>query len=318
MSNELYNYIIYHNKCIDGFSGFYLFLKSKKWAKESLIYPDQPFSKEIPPEIEGKNVIIIDVAYYPSIIKAIAKKARKLLFIDHHKSIRDGITKLKLKKPHVIIYDVNQSGVSLVWKHFFGNKKMPSFVKYIKDNDIGEWKYKETIPFILALKVKYELKPVNYNLKKWDKLFDEKEIKSLIEVGKIYQEHNNYLIDINSKKYSIMHFPSKKIADINNDTLNDIGEYKVAVVNGGCPTVSLLGKRIVETVDVDFCLIWNYIIRAKKYVVSLRSSEERRSKVDVSKIADYFGGGGHKQASAFSFSSNKFSIDDLFIKLHRR
>ena len=74
---EKYDYIIYHNKCIDGFTGFYLFIKTKQWTRKPMVYPDYPFSKEIPKDIDGKNVIIIDVAYDASVIKEIAKRANK-------------------------------------------------------------------------------------------------------------------------------------------------------------------------------------------------------------------------------------------------
>ena len=71
---DKYNYIIYHNNCLDGFAGFYLFIKTKQWESKPMVYPDQPYSKKIPEGIDGKNVIIIDVAYNSSIIKEIAKR----------------------------------------------------------------------------------------------------------------------------------------------------------------------------------------------------------------------------------------------------
>ena len=292
-----FNYIIYHNNCIDGFTGFYLFIKTKEWEKNPIVYPDQPYSKKIPAEIDGKNVIIIDVAYDPSIIKEIARRANKVLFIDHHVSIKDGIKKLKLKKPHQIVYDDKHSGASLVWKHFY-KTKMLNFVKYVEDNDIGAWKHEETLPFIAGLEVNFKLDPTYENLKKWDKLLDKRYVKSLIEEGKTYIKYKDYLTNKFAKRYSVLKFPSKTITKINRSVLNKVGQYKVAVVNGGCPDNSMLGKRIVDTVDSDFCMIWNYVIDKSRYVVSLRSK-----KTDVSKIAKYFGGGGHKFAAAFSFSS---------------
>src|SRR5690606_29985350 len=137
----MYNYIIYHNNCFDGFTGFYLFMKSDQWARKPTVFPDVPQAKYPPPDIDGKNIIIIDVAYHPNIILEISKRANKLLFIDHHITIIDDINKLNLDKPHEIYYDKHHSGASLVWKYFFGDD-MPKFVKLIEDNDIGAWKYK--------------------------------------------------------------------------------------------------------------------------------------------------------------------------------
>jgi nanoRNase/pAp phosphatase (c-di-AMP/oligoRNAs hydrolase) len=265
-----------------------------------MVYPDQPWSKIIPPNIDGKNVIIIDVAYDPDVINEIAKRANKLLFIDHHISIHKKIKSLKLTEPHQIVYNKSHSGASLVWKYFF-KTPMPTFVKYIEDNDIGRWKYKETLPFISAIEVNLKFDPTYANLKKWDKLLDDKYISSMVKEGEIYMKYKNYLIDKFSKKYSLMKFPSKTM------DIGKAGRYTVAVVNGACPNASLLGKYIVENVNCDFCMIWNYILDKTKYVVSMRSN-----KVDISKIAKALGGGGHKYAAAFSFYSDKYHIDNMF------
>ena len=302
---DKYNYIIYHNYCLDGFTGFYLFMKSNKWKKNPIVYPDVPSAKEVPPNINNKNVIIIDVAYHPDILQQIINRANKVLYIDHHET---HINKIKKMKQIIVIYNINKSGASLVWDHFFHNMTMPKFVKYVEDNDIGRWGDDDTLPFVASMEIYFNLKPNFKNLKKWDKLLDDKYVDSLVKRGKIIMQYKNHLMDKYSKKYSIKYFPSKMVADIDKTTLNKIREYKVAVINSRCPTLSLLGKKIVDTVDCDFVILWIYIIDKKEYHVSLRSKE-----VNVSDIAKYMGGGGHKLASAFSFSSNDFRIDDLFV-----
>ena len=57
-----YNYVIYHKKCPDGFTGFYILHQSKLIHNNAKIMPDVPSAKFYPPDIHG-NVIIIDVAY---------------------------------------------------------------------------------------------------------------------------------------------------------------------------------------------------------------------------------------------------------------
>ena len=309
---DKYNYIIYHKKCLDGFTGFYLFMKSNKWEKNPIVYSDIPSAKNVPPNIDNKNVIIIDVAYNPDILQKIINKANKVLYIDHHETHIDKIKKMKSKKQNfLIVYDKNKSGASLVWSTFFNNMNnniMPRFVKYVEDNDIGRWEDDNTLPFVASMEIYFKMIPKFKNLRKWDKLLDDKYIDSLIKKGKIIMQYKNHLIDRYSKKYSIKYFPSKIVANINNKNLNKIGQYKVAVINSRCPTLSLLGKKIADTVNCDFVLLWIYIIDKKKYYVSLRSKE-----ANVSDIAKYMGGGGHKHASAFTFSSNDFRIDDIFV-----
>jgi len=302
MGKTKYNYIIFHKNCMDGFTGFYIFIKSKCWAKNPIVYPDVPFTDKVPPNIKNKNVIVIDVAYKPQIVEQIAEQANKLLFIDHHKTIVDDIKNLNLQKPHKIIYDVNECGASLTWNYFFNNKKMPTFVHYIKDNDLGNWKLKNTYAFISYIETKYSLDISKHNLKKWDKLLDKKYLNKLIEKGRLYNEYKTHLIHKYSKNYTLKKFPNKKYS---NKHLQE-GKHTVAVVQCGCPSVSMLGKYIVENIKCDFCIIWNYNIRKNKYTVSLRSN-----KVDIGTIAKDFGGGGHKFAAAFSININ--NINELFV-----
>ena len=61
--------------------------------------------------------------------------------------------------------------------------------------------------------------------------------------------------------------------------------------------------------NCDFVWIWTLNLERKERVVSLRSKDNG---VDVSKIAECFGGGGHHSASAFSFNIRKLDLLDFF------
>jgi oligoribonuclease NrnB/cAMP/cGMP phosphodiesterase (DHH superfamily) len=303
----LYDYVIYHKNCFDGFSGFVLFMNTPYRTDSVFIYPDVPHAVDVPIGIENKNVIIIDVAYSPLIIEEISKKSKKMTFIDHHKTNYNEIMNLKIKANDEIIYDVNKCGASLVWQYFY-SEKIPLFIKYIEDNDIGVWKYPQTLPFITYLETKFTTEPTVHNIHKWLILLSDKAVMRMIKKGTIYYEYKSYSIDHGAKSYAIMSFPSQQILNEYPNNFVKVGQYKVAVHNG-FENVSQLGRKLVDKIKCDFAFIWMYDIDKKKYIVSLRSADE---KADVGEIAKIFGGGGHRNASAFSFNSNKFIIDDLF------
>lgn len=302
MSTDKFNYIIFHNYCLDGFTGFYIFMKSDKWEKKPIVHPDYPSSKDVPPDIDGKNVIIIDVAYNAGIIKEIAERCNKLLFIDHHVSIKDDVSKLKLDKPHKVIYDVNECGATLTWKYVYGNKKIPKFVQHIRDNDIGLWEMKDTHHLVSYMDVHAKFDPTLDNLKNWDNLFNNSFLTNIIEKGKSYYEYKINLVKMNYKKHSIKLFPGFKFKEHFND------KYTVAVLNNKCPSPSMLGKYVVENVKCDFCIMWEYNMKRDVYIITMRSK-----KTDVSKIAKVFNGGGHKYAASFSLNAKKYKLSDLFV-----
>jgi uncharacterized protein len=305
----IFDYVIFHKYCLDGFSGFIILTTTNTIDRNALIYPDVPSAKEPPPNLHGKNVIVIDVAYKKEIIEQMFNEAKFVLFIDHHISIRNDILQLVALNAnrHRVVYDSSKSGASLTWRYFYPKKKLPLFIKYIEDNDTGTWKYKHTMPFILGLQVNFKLDLSRETITKWKKLFNTDTVKNVINLGRKYSEYEEYLLDINSKKYSVELFPSQQIYDEFRDKFQKPGQYRVCVLNTSCPNGSLLGKKVLDEVDCDFCMMWSLHLDKKEIVASLRSKN-----VDVGELAKVFGGGGHRLASAFSFPLTKYNITDLF------
>jgi uncharacterized protein len=298
-----YNYIIYHKNCFDGFTSLILFMKSNNYEKKHTIYPDIPSSEILPPNIKGKNIIIMDVAYKKEIIEKIVKLANFVLFIDHHVSIIDDVKKISDKKLRVI-YNSSKAASILVWEYFNKNKEYPLFLEYINKNDTGKWD-KDTLYFINSLEVNFQLNPTIINIKNWNKLLNDTFVQDMLKKGKIYNEYKQYLINKNSKKFDMKVFPSNKIKL---DFKLEEKKYNIAVINNSCPSVSLVGKNIVDNVNCDFCLLYSFNLKKDIVIISLRSKD-----TDVSQIAKKMGGGGHKLASAFKLDLKKYNISDLFI-----
>mgnify|MGYP000411486185 CR=1 FL=1 len=314
MNNTIkYDYIIFHKNCFDGYTSFIILNKTKKIHKNAIILPDVPSAKTCPDDIENKNVIIMDVAYKYDVLKQICNVAKSVVFIDHHITIYDDVKKIKneLNDKIEIIYDEHECGSSLTWKYFNGDDELPLFVKYVKDNDIGLWKLENTHDFISALQVNFKTNLKKSTLQKWNSLFKTSNVDKLIKKGKLYSEYVNYLSTENSKRYSMEAFPSEKVYSDLSQYFNKPGEFKVAVFCGsGCPSTTLLGLKMLETIKCDFVIMWNFNLDRKEYVMAFRSKS-----VDVGKIASAFGGGGHKLASACSFHSSKYNISDLFFNV---
>ena len=308
-----FDYIIYHKKCIDGFSGFFVASLNIKNISSAYIYEDVPSTTRVPPNIKNKNILIIDVAYKKEVLEEVFKVAKSVVFIDHHDTIKDDVQYLYKKynksKNITIVYDEKKSGATLTWLYFYKKTRdIPLFLQYIEDQDAGKWLLPETKSFIIALRIYHNL-DIN-NIKKWNKLFDESYVKKLCRRGKYMKKYNDHLINKNIKNHSIQYFPSKLIYKMNPTIFKKVGQYKVAVWCGhNSPSVTELSIVALEKLDCDFCIFWVYNIDNKKYILSMRSK-----KTNVGKICKIFGGGGHKLAAACSISYNTFiKLDDLFV-----
>ena len=93
-------------------------------------------------------------------IDDIINKAKSVLFIDHHVTIREDTLKLENEFKHKFktIYDDKKSGATLTWDYFYPNKKHPYFVDLIEDNDIGKWEMKNIKDFMTGFTVDFNLK----------------------------------------------------------------------------------------------------------------------------------------------------------------
>jgi len=304
-----FNYVIYHKNCLDGFSAFFLLHEAKKIDKKALIYPDVPSAKRIPPEILNKDIIIVDVAYSFNIVRDILIKAKSVTFIDHHITIYNGMKELARKFSKLnLIYNEKQSGCTLMWYYLYGNIRPPKFVRYIEDNDIGKWEMKNCKEFITALRVKFPIKLHPKNLKRWNILYKDSIIKSLIDLGKIYGEYKTFLAEDNSKRFTMERFPSEKFYEKYSHIFQKPGQYKVAVYCGSpCPTSQEISEFIFKNYSCDFMLSWILNLEKKDYILTFRSEY-----VDVGKIAKALDGGGHKLAASGVIKIKDFSIEEIF------
>ena len=312
--NNKFNYIIFHGGCLDGYSGFSIAYMSGRLTPDVKIYEDQPSTNNVPPDIDGKDIIIIDVAYKKNILEIIFKYAKSVVFIDHHVSISEDVNELYKKYNTAmniqIVYDSTRCGATLAWSFFNGDKKpLPLYLKYIEDQDTGTWMHEKTKPFIYAVRVYFNLSTDPKNIEKWKKLMDRTYVAEIVKKGEYMKLYNDLIVNINIPKHTLQRFPSKKIYDMNPNIFKKPGQYTVAVYCGHhCPSVTELGTGALEKMpNIDFCIMWVYNIDSKKYILSMRSR-----KVDISEICKIFGGGGHKLAAACSFNANLMKIDDVF------
>lgn len=305
----MYNYVIYHRGCIDGFTSYVILHKSGKITSDAKVYQDVPFAKVPPSNIKGKDVIIMDVAYDYDILKHIFTEAKTTLFIDHHITSHKNIVKLQkeLLLNVTLIYDEHECGASLVWKHV-SKEPLPLFIEYVKDNDLGLWKMDYTYELIAGLETNYDFSFNPRNVQKWAKLFDPTKLNKIIKDGKFYMKYINKSVEKNARKYSVELFPSQKIYEKFSDFFDKPAQYKVGVFCGSCSNIGLIAEQIIINSKCDFVIMWTLNLESKEYVLTFRSNY-----VDVENIAyTLFNGGGHKGAASCGMSMLKYNITDLF------
>ncbi|NLT99355.1 phosphohydrolase [Pseudomonas lundensis] len=288
---------IYHGNCADGFGA--------AWVVRKALGSDVEFVAGIygqePPDVAGKDVVIVDFSYKYDILAALARKANSVIVLDHHKSAAedlarfesfhagveedtrrdDGATLLGWKTAHVMAnsqngptiaccFDMNRSGAMLAWDHYFPNQEPPQLLRHIEDRDLWLFKLEGT------REIQANLFSYPYDFEVWDQLVAADVLTLVSDGAAIERKHH------------------KDVAELVGVTKRrlKIGGFDVPVASLPYTLTSDAGHLMAQGEPFAAC----YWDTPTGRVFSLRSTDEG---IDVSEIASQYGGGGHRNASGF-------------------
>ena len=274
------NCVIYHADCTDGFGSAYS--AWKLLGNRAEYFACKHGTK--PPDVAGKNVVILDFSFNNATTKRMISEANSLVVIDHHKS-----AVVELHDISNTIFDMNKSGAMLAWEFFHPGKEPPKFIQYIQDRDLWKWE----LPYSKEFSAAFDMVP--FDFEEFEKFEDDSVFDDAVKRGSFILAYSKTVI--------------KKVCD--KAASRKIDGKHVMVVNSS-HWMSEIGARLAP--DCDFAMIWYWDHDALETKISLRAFHET---VDVAEIAKKYGGGGHKKAAGFTLPKQKH-VEDLFDKEKRK
>lgn len=266
--------VIYHANCTDGFGAAYA---AWKLLGDRADYHAAKHG-EPPPDVENRNVVVLDFSYDNTTTKNLMKSAKNFLIIDHHKSAI-----VELHDVTCTRFDMNHSGAMLAWKFFHPGKEPPRMIKFIEDRDLWRWE----IPYSKEFSAAFDMVP--FDFEEFDKYLDDSAVDNAQERGAYILAYSKTVIS----KIAKQAVPRK------------MGGKDVLVVNSP-HWMSEIGAALSP--KCDFAVIWYYDHETRQVKVSLRAHHEDS---DVSEIAKKYCGGGHRKAAGFSLPAN-VNIETIF------
>lgn len=261
--------VLYHKDCLDGNTSAWVAWKK---LKDTATYIPVEHQKAPPEGLEDKDIYCIDFCYPEPIMQTLAEKNRSLTVIDHHITAKGTVLRLP---NHV--YSGDHSGCVLAWGYFFPKKPVPRLLRHVEDVDL--WKF--LVPHTEAVVAALEAEPFSFS--RWDTLMRTLEHadrrKLYIEKGKAILAYQDHLVRRIAEKAHLVMFEGHRAYAVNSPIL-----------------VSKVGHELVAR-GVSISIIWTE--KEDRIRVSLRSD----GSVDVAKIAEKYGGGGHASAAGFSLPS---------------
>jgi oligoribonuclease NrnB/cAMP/cGMP phosphodiesterase (DHH superfamily) len=288
MEKDMSNVIcIYHGKCADGFTA--------AWAVRQALgdiefYPG--VYQEPPPDVTGREVLIVDFSYKRPVLEQMIAQAKTLLVIDHHKTAAEDLAFLPKVSyfdhdlpQAAAFFDMERSGAGLTWDFFNPDKPRPAIVNYAEDRDL--WRFK--LPHsreISAFTFSHD-----YTFENWDALATtlEESFSTAVAAGAAIEGKHH-----------------KDVAEL-------VGVCKRRVKIGGVEvwaaslpyTLTSDAGHLMAKGEPFAACYWD---TPEGRVFSLRSTDEGQ---DVSAIAKQYGGGGHRNASGFKVPLSEIAQFEL-------
>ena len=265
--------VLYHKNCLDGFAAAYAAYHKFGTAAEYVAVN----YNELPPDVVGKEVYIVDFSYPRQILLRMQQEANFLLVLDHHKTAQEDLQGLSCA-----VFDMSRSGAVLSWEYFHPTIKIPYGIKLIQDRDLWQFQYPDTKAFTSAL---YSLIPMEF--KEWDKFLN----------AELYPELTIALAveDIIYRGLDVLRIEETSVTQMLNKQHSIVLHGIVGLACNTNSHQSVIGNKLAD-ISKTYGACYYYDGLAQVWLYSLRSIGE----FDVSVLAKQFGGGGHKKSAGFS------------------
>jgi oligoribonuclease NrnB/cAMP/cGMP phosphodiesterase (DHH superfamily) len=265
------NLVLYHDKCPDGFGAAFV---AWKMLGKNAEYIGCDHNYSFIPSVKGKRVVILDFSFKYEITLKLIEDADRLMIIDHHFSTKNELKNIPEKHK---IFDMNHSGCILAWDFFFGKTRQmaPPFLYNIEDRDLWLWKLKNSQEICAAL----DTYPQTFE--QWNNFTSPNAIAGLKFQGEPVLRYRKLLVDMIVAKSTEIIFEGLLCRVVN--------------ATGGMIISYVANELLVTYPKSMLAMTWYEDYPSHQLKVSLRS----RHPIDCSVIATKYGGGGHKQASAF-------------------
>jgi uncharacterized protein len=283
--------VLFHGNCPDGYAAAFACWQVFKEAAQYLpVFYGQP-----PPDIPAEdNVYIVDFSYPEHTLKELlaARIGRRkrdehvITVLDHHASAQRDLDALRQQDlPGLSIhFDLAESGASLAWKYVHGwqehdlraEQALPLFFHYVRDRDLWQWQLPDSKPISLAY---WTIDKTMEQIELFAQSLDEAEgLQRIVMEGRAMQRYADALIREQAARAS----------------LGVVGSYTVPIVNV-TTLFSEVGDYLCTTQpEIPFCAYFFERSDGKRQW-GLRG----HGKVDLSRIAQQYGGGGHPNAAGF-------------------
>lgn len=262
-------YIIYHDKCTDGFGAAWV---AWNFFKKDAVYLALNHYDPIPSFLPNSEIFLLDFCFSQKTLVELAQN-HKITVLDHHVSAYKEVSSL-ISNPIenlFLHFNLNQSGAELAWNFWYPEKPLPELIKYIRDRDLGLYELPRTHKIVAALMT------IPKDFMSWSSLsLDELYLKG----ETIFQVQDQLMKEMVEKHHWA-----------------EIAGQLVPVVNATVWWSDITQLLLDKYPEAPFAAAY-YSLDGTRTKWSLRSREG--SNVNVAELSERYHGGGHCHSGGFT------------------
>lgn len=279
---------VFHHPCMDGWTAAWAVWK--RWPDIEFV-PGEYKSGAALPNVAGRRVLIVDFSYPEAVMRELAESAASITVLDHHETAERNLTTLLEEGVIQGEFDMSRSGAMMTWNHVWPNHQknpfddesstgyLPYVVQFVQDRDLWAWELEHS----KEINAYIQMQPLTFAA--WDKLAhdleDESGFDMACEIGKALCQRQD------SEIGAAIRATKRRMC---------IRGYSVPVCNLPYQMASEAGNILCK--GEPFAATY-FDADDGTRSFSLRSDKDDPMAVNVAKIAESLGGGGHKNAAGF-------------------
>ena len=279
--------VVYHSPCQDGFFAavaFHRLLNGKCKFHPVAAGKDEDV---LSLGLQRCRIAMVDVAFSTATLEALDTAGNQVIVLDHHKS---GLESLAgAVQPSMAYFDMESSGAAIAWRFCFGD--VPHLVRFVEDRDLWRWAMSQSKVINAGLALHC---PGDFAY--WTEAVvseaSSELFVTLLTKGTAALQMETVQVEeaVTRAHFGVLASPARPL-----ETLD--------VVSVNSTTFrSEIGARMLDLHPaIGVAAVYSFDGKRGGWHVSLRS---RCEGVDVSKVASWFGGGGHATAAGFFCEGN--------------
>lgn len=268
--SDTYTHCLYHANCPDGFTAAWVARRRFPEVKLVPVSYGQPF----PVLPVGSSVLIVDFSYPPEQLQMHAELGVKITLLDHHKTALEMYEGAQTGFFEHLELDMSRSGAGMAWDFLRPTEVRPLLVDYVEDRDL--WRFE--LPDSKIISTLFMATPMD--LDSWDLLADDLafDFPSTLRTAHVVAGYRDMMI----------------AEAVRNARKMMIDGQQVPVA----PSLYSIGSDVAGELAHGYPFAAYYVDKPDVRQFGLRSTDD--SSVDVSAIAQKYGGGGHFHAAGFT------------------